>query len=92
MAEPPDQLVPLDAIGKAPSEAPQSLDYDADASAFYSSLVASLQVENAELLARATKAEGQVTTDQVRARMMEPWANKVFVFVCLQTTSRGFKG
>jgi len=81
--EGPDNLVPLDAIGQAPIRPPDALDYNLEASAFYSDLVARLQVENADLRARVEKAEGQLTTEQVRARMMEPWADKVFVFVSI---------
>lgn len=78
-----EKRAPLDAIGAAPIAPPLQPDYDKDASAFYSKLVAELQVENADLKTRLAEAEGRTDVDAIRARMMEPWANKVFFFVCI---------
>jgi hypothetical protein len=77
-----EELISPDAIGAAPTEPPPNPDYDVTSSQFYSELVAELQVENAELRMQLDQVEGQLTVEQVKAKMMEPWANKVFTFVC----------
>ena len=54
------------------------VDYSARDSQFYSELVAQLQNEVAELKSENKLLKDKQTVDQVRARMMEPYANKVF--------------
>ena len=89
MADTDNQNVSPDAIGAAPIEPPRAPDYDEAASAFYSRLVADLQVENAELRTQLDQTSGKLDVADVKARMMEPWADKVFNFVCVYCVALG---
>lgn len=89
MADTNNEKVSLDAIGAAPITPPQAPDYDQAASAFYSKLVADLQVENAELRTQLDRTSGKLDVASVKAKMMEPWANKVFIFVCVYCLALG---
>lgn len=67
-------------IKTAPTE-PDRQDFDEAQSQFYLDLVGQLSAENEQLRADNDRLKGQQTYDDVRARMMEPYANKVFGFL-----------
>ena len=67
-------------IGGAPTE-PDRQDFNAAESQQYLEIVAQLSAENEQLRADNERLKGQQTYDDVRARMMEPYASKVFRFL-----------
>lgn len=67
-------------IRNAPTE-PDPLDLNADQSQRYLELVGELSAENERLRADIENLKGQQTYDDVRTRMMEPYAGKVFRFL-----------
>lgn len=75
----PEQLDPS-IIDYAPTE-PDRQDFDADQSSYYVLLASELAAENAALQAEVEKLRGKKTYDDVRADLMEPYANKVFWFL-----------
>lgn len=75
----PKQLDPS-IINQAPTE-PDPQDFDADQSSFYLEYASQLSEENASLQAELDKIRGRKTYDDVRADLMEPYANKVFWFL-----------
>lgn len=92
----PEQLDPS-IIDFAPTE-PDRQDFDADQSAYYVFLTGELAAENASLQAELDKLRGKKTYDDVRASMMQPYADKVFwflvwycLFVAALILMKGFK-
>lgn len=67
-------------IRNAPTE-PDRVDLDADQSKRYLEMVGELSAENERLRADVENLKGQQTYDDVRTRMMEPYAGKVFNFL-----------
>lgn len=67
-------------IASAPI-APDDQDFNADESAFFDELVGELAAENQELKAEVERLKGRKTFDDVRAAMMQPYADKVFSFL-----------
>jgi len=56
-------------------------DFTADESEFYSELLGELQDENEALKAELKAERDGNSIDKMRAKMMEPYANRVFWFV-----------
>lgn len=67
-------------IRNAPTE-PDPVDLNADQSQRYLEIVGELSAENERLRADIENLKGQQTYDDVRTRMMEPYAGKVFLFL-----------
>jgi hypothetical protein len=58
------------------------MDYNPKDSEFYSDLVASLQERLDEVSSELKKTKTENQIEAVKAKMMEPYANKVFIFCC----------
>lgn len=67
-------------IRNAPTE-PDPVDLSADQVQRYVEMVGELSAENERLRADIENLKGQQTYDDVRTRMMEPYAGKVFRFL-----------
>lgn len=67
-------------IRNAPTE-PDPVDLSVDQSQRYLEMVGELSAENERLRADIENLKGQQTYDDVRTRMMEPYAGKVFRFL-----------
>lgn len=67
-------------IDAAPIE-PSQPDFTSDESEHYLALIGELGAENASLKAELDKLKAKRTVDETRARLMEPYANKVFWFL-----------
>ena len=78
---PTKKKITPDDIKSAPITAPTK-DLDIDESAKYEKLVASLQAQLAAKTSELDKLKGKRDVATVRATMMEPYANKVFFFLC----------
>ena len=67
-------------ISGAPTK-PDAQDFNADQSQQYLEIVGQLSAENEQLRADNERLRGQQTYEDVRTRMMEPYAGKVFRFL-----------
>jgi hypothetical protein len=67
-------------ISGAPTR-PDAQDFSVDQSRQYLEMVGQLSAENEQLRADNDRLRGQQTYEDVRARMMEPYAGKVFNFL-----------
>lgn len=67
-------------ISGAPTK-PDAQDFNADQSQQYLEIVGQLSAENEQLRADNERLRGQQTYEDVRTRMMEPYAGKVFNFL-----------
>lgn len=78
----------VDDIAKAETEA-QPKDLDPTESKNYEVMVSRLQSEVAELRAELDSEKARNAVSDVRAGLMQPYANKVFAFLCWYCTAVG---
>lgn len=77
---PPMQPFDPAIIGQAPIE-PDPQDFTSEESDYYLQMAGELAAENEALKAEVAALKGKVTYDDVRTRLMEPYAGKVFRFL-----------
>jgi hypothetical protein len=78
--EPQPQFEPT--IIQRSSIEPDSRDFDPEQSSAYLKLVGVLSEQNAALKAENDRFKGELDFDKVKAKLITPYANKVFYFLC----------
>lgn len=70
-----------DLIEKASIRLKKTPDFTANQSKFYLNLIDDLSSENERLKADLDQSQGKLTYEDVRAKLMGPYANRVFCFL-----------